>query len=92
MAQRPIYIPQVENDLLVKTEMVEFTYHSGFAVVQKQKSIDELHIASQEKFGFERILEVSSKSKQDLGVALSAFNLMITDQSKKETYSVECAF
>lgn len=92
MAQRPVYIPQVKNDLLVKTEMVEFTYHSGFAVVQKQKSIEELHKSSQERFGFERILEVSSKSKQDLGVALSAFNLMITDKPKKETYSVECAF
>lgn len=92
MAQRPIYIPQFENNLLVKTEMVEFIHHSGFAVVQKQKSIEELHKSSQERFGFERILEVSSKSKQDLGVALSAFNLMITDKPKKETYSVECAF
>lgn len=92
MAQRPVYIPQVKNDFLVKTEMVEFTYHSGFAVVQKQKSIEELHKSSQERFGFERILEVSSKSKQNLGVALSAFNLMITDKYKKETYSVECAF
>ena len=92
MAQRPIYIPQFKKDLLVKTEMVEFTYHSGFAVVQKQKSIDELHNASQEKFGFGKVLEVSSKSKQDLGVALSAFNLMIIDKAKKETYSVECAF
>jgi len=92
MAQRPIYIPQFGKDLLVKTEMVEFTYHSGFAVVQKHKSIDELHNASQEKFGFERILEVSSRSKQDLGVALSAFNLMVTDKAKKEMYSVECAF
>lgn len=92
MAQRPIYIPQFENNILVKTEMVEFTYHSGFAVVQKQKSIEELHKSSQERFGLERILEVSSKSKQDLGVALSAFNLMITDKPKKETYSVECAF
>lgn len=92
MAQRPIYIPQFENNILVKTEMVEFSYHSGFAVVQKQKSIEELHKSSQERFGLERILEVSSKSKQDLGVALSAFNLMITDKPKKETYSVECAF
>lgn len=92
MAQRPTYIPQVDNDLLVKTEMIEFTYHSGFAVVQKQKSIDELHNAIQEKYGFDKILELSSKSKADLGVALSAFNLMITDKATKEKYSVECAF
>ena len=92
MAQRPTYIPQVDNDCLVRTEMIEFTYHSGFAVVQKQKSIDELHNATQEKYGFDKILEVSSKSKADLGVALSAFNLMITDKATKEKYSVECAF
>lgn len=92
MAQRPTYIPQFKNDFLVKTEMVEFKYHSGFSVVQKQKSIDELHNSIQEKYGFDHILEISSKSKKDLGVALSAFNLLIADKSTKETYSVECAF
>ena len=92
MAQRPIYIPQFNNDFLVKTEMVEFKYHSGFAVVQKQKSIGELHHSIQKTYGFDKVLEVSSKSKDDLGVALSAFNLMITDKATKEKYSVECAF
>ncbi|AAZ18190.1 hypothetical protein Psyc_0321 [Psychrobacter arcticus 273-4] len=92
MAQRPTYIPQFKNKFLVKTEMVEFKYHSGFAAVQKQKSIDELHNSIQEKYGFDKILEVSSKSKEDLGVALSAFNLMIADKATKEKYSVECAF
>lgn len=92
MAQRPIYIPQFNSDFLVKTEMVEFKYHSGFAVVQKQKSIGELHHSIQKTYGFDKILEVSSKSKEDLGVALSAFNLMITDKGTKERYSVECAF
>jgi len=92
MAQRPMYIPQFKNNLLVKTEMVDFKYHAGFAAVQKQRSIDELHNSIQEKYGFVNILEISSKSKKDLGVALSAFNLMITDKTTKETYSVECAF
>ncbi|MGO2339086.1 MAG: DarT1-associated NADAR antitoxin family protein [Psychrobacter sp.] len=92
MAHRPTYIPQSKNEFLVKTEMVEFKYHSGFSVAQKQKSIDELHDSIQEKYGFDSILEVSSKSKKELGVALSAFNLMITDKTTKETYSVECAF
>lgn len=92
MAQRPLYIPQLENEFLVKTEMVEFKYHSGFAVVQKQKSIGELHHSIQKTYGFDKVLEVSSKSKDDLGVALSAFNLMITDKATKEKYSVECAF
>lgn len=92
MAHRPTYIPHSKNEFLVKTEMVEFKYYSGFSVVQKQKSIDELHNSIQEKYGFDNILEVSSKSKKELGVALSAFNLTITDKTTKETYSVECAF
>lgn len=92
MAQRPMYIPQFKNNLLVKTEMVDFKYHAGFTAVQKQKSIDEIHNSIRENYGFDKILEISSKSKEELGVALSAFNLMITDKNTKETYSVECAF
>lgn len=90
MAKRPIYMPQESGDYLVKTEWVEFKFHSGFAFVQKQKSIDELHQATKNKFKLEHILEISSKSKEELGVKLSAFNLMIDDKTQK--YSVECAF
>lgn len=92
MAKRPVYIPQHNNKRLVIADMIDFTYHSGFAICQKQKSIDSLHQAIKEIYSFEKILEVSSKSKNPLGVALSAFNLMIHDQKKKLTYSVECAF
>ena len=42
MAQRPAYIPILTDSLLVQTDMIDFKFHSGFAVVQKQKSIDEL--------------------------------------------------
>lgn len=90
MAKRPIYMPQESGDFLVKTELVEFKFHSGFALIQKQKSIDELHQATKNKFKLEHILEISSKSKEELGVQLSAFNLMIDDKTQK--YSVECAF
>ena len=38
------------------------------------------------------ILEISSKSKDELGIALSAFNLMITTKKLGKTFSVECAF
>ena len=92
MAERPICIPQDSGNLLVKTAMVEFKFHSGFAKVQKQKSIAELHQAARAKFNLNKILEVSSKSEEPLGVALSAFNLMINDEKAGQTYSVECAF
>jgi hypothetical protein len=92
MAQRPAYIPILTDSLLVQTDMIDFKFHSGFAVVQKQKSIDELHSAIHKKYGFNKILEISSKSKNELGVALSAFNLMIEDNKLNYNYSVECAF
>lgn len=92
MAIRPIYIPQENGDCLVKTEMVEFKFHAGFALVQKQKCIAELHQSAKEKFKLNNILEVSSKSTEELGVALSAFNLMIDDKKTEQKYSVECAF
>jgi len=38
------------------------------------------------------ILEVSSKSENELGVALSAFNLSFTTRKHNLTMSVECAF
>ena len=72
--------------------MVDFTYYSGFALSQKQKSINSLHQAINEKFGFVDILEISSKSEIELGVQLSVFNLMITTKIKGKTFSVESAF
>lgn len=92
MAQRPTYIPCTQSEILVQVDLIDFTYHSGFAVVQKQKSIDSLHTAIRERYGFENILEISSKSKEDLGIALSAFNLMITTKKIGKTFSVESAF
>lgn len=88
MAQRPIFIPS--DNPLVETKMIEFKYHSGFAISQKQKSIQSLHDNAKEQ-GINNILEISSKSQEPLGVMLSAFNLMMTDKSGL-VYSVECAF
>lgn len=90
MAQRPVFIPN-QGDYLVETSMVDFIYHTGFAISQKQKSIQSLHQSIKDNFGLNRVLEVSSKSLDELGVQLSAFNLMIKDKSSLY-YSVECAF
>jgi hypothetical protein len=42
-------------------------------------------------FGFSPILEISSKSVDEIGVALSAFNLQL-HLGRHETMSVECAY
>ncbi len=93
MAQRPIYIPQTEGEYLVQTDMVDFKWFAGMAVSQKQKSIRSLHEAALEKRkNLNQILEISSKSETPLGVALSAFNLMVMNAAGKTIASVECVF
>lgn len=93
MAQRPVYVPSKSSNFLVETLMVDFEWFPGMAVVQKQKSIDSLHSATKTKMSdVTSLLEVSSKSKVDLGVNLSAFNLLINDPKRDLDFSVEAAF
>lgn len=92
MAKRPIFIPEYSGNAFVNRDNIDFHYYSGFAVVQKQKSIDSLHEAIHKKYGFKKILEVSSKSQDQLGIDLSAFNLMMIDKKLNKRFSVECAF
>ena len=89
MAQRPIFIPEHSGYPFVKTVDIEFKWSPGMAKSQAQKSIRSLHEAAA-KVGLPRLLEISSKAEDSLGVALSAFNLNITSNNKK--MSVECAF
>lgn len=92
MAERPIFIPATEGSALVRTAFVEFKWFPGMAVSQKQKSVDSLHEAACALSEIEKVLEVSSKSREELGVALSAFNLTFTTVKLNRTFTVECAF
>nr|WP_211260343.1 hypothetical protein [Stenotrophomonas chelatiphaga] len=71
---------------------MDFQWFPGMATSQKQKSVDSLHAASLKLSGINRVLEVSSKSREELGVALSAFNLTFTTLKHNRTFSVECAY
>ncbi|MBC4012116.1 hypothetical protein H8R13_10285 [Morganella morganii] len=93
MAKRPVYVPVTKKSLFVKTEFIDFTWFPGMSISQKQKSIDSLHDAAKITLpDVERILEISSKSRTPLGVALSAFNLSFTTLKQQRTLTVECAF
>ncbi|MBU6520483.1 hypothetical protein KOL70_21240 [Pantoea sp. B270] len=93
MAKRPVYIPTGEKSLFVKTEFIDFTWFPGMSVSQKQKSIDSLHLAAKSNLPkVAEILEISSKSRDSLGVALSAFNLSFTTLKQQRTLTIECAF
>ena len=82
MAKRPVFLSSKTPPFWIKEKEVEFKWHSGFAVSQKQKSIAELHKNAKQIDPSIRILEISSKSPTALGVNLSAFNLCFVSQNK----------
>lgn len=89
MAQRPVFYVSTRIPYY-REEMVTFQFSPGFAVVQKQKNIQEIHRAFIAKHRNARPLEISSKSETLLGVQLSAFNLHISINGTDTT--VESAF
>lgn len=91
MAQRPVYVP-LKKAPYVDVFMPEFTWNGGFAPTQKQKNIIALHEAFQKRFPDRKVLEISSKSLQSLGVSLSAFNLKKLVPSIGKRTPVECIF
>ncbi len=91
MATRPIFTPSASGKLLVWTSNVDFEWFPGMAKVQAQRSIVSLHENAIRQIGVDKVLEISSKSLDELGVALSAFNLMIRTPKGRE-YSLECAY
>lgn len=90
MATRPIFVPCFDTVGVIE-DMLEFKWHPGMALVQKKKSIYELHQVANNK-GYKKILEISSKSEDKAGIELSAFNLTITTKKKGNKFSVESAF
>jgi hypothetical protein len=91
VATRPIFTPSTSGKLLVWTHHVNFEWFPGMAKSQAQKSIVSLHENAKRQVHVSKVLEISSKSLDELGVALSAFNLMIRTPKGVE-YSLECAY
>lgn len=88
---RPVFMPKVNSDNLVKTDMVRFERHVGFSSAQKKKSIHDLHQVIRKKYGFKQVLELSSKSGNKLSFALSPFSLQLANEYDGQQYSVENA-
>jgi hypothetical protein len=92
MAKRPVFTPSLSGPLLVLTHHIEFQWFPGMAKSQSQKSIDSLHDNAKKQLCLDQVLEISSKSKDELGVSLSAFNLMIRTVRHEREFSLECAY
>ena len=90
MANRRVY-KVGDNKEYVKEIEVNFKWYAGFSVSQKQKSIVDLHNQYNKIHQSDRVLEISTKSFEELGISLSAFNLMINAKDDK-VFSVESAF
>jgi len=90
MAVRPVFVVSLDHRHCIR-DNIEFEFFNGFSDKQKQKCINSLHQSYLNVYPGKKVLEISSKSEVDLGVKLSAFNLMMNSEDGK-TFSVESAF
>lgn len=91
MAQRPVFTPGKRKNA-ADLFWVDFVWNGGFAASQKQKNIAALHQAFRNRFPEKKVLEISSKSPEPLGVQLSAFNLKKFVPELGKAVSLECVF
>ncbi|MBQ3104096.1 MAG: hypothetical protein IJC58_07405 [Oscillospiraceae bacterium] len=91
MATRPVFLP-AKRGSYVDTYMTEFVWNKGLAASQKRKNVAALHEAFARRFPQRRILEISSKSTEAAGVALSAFNLKKYVPSLGRSIPLECVY
>lgn len=91
MAQRPMFIASDAGPPYVEEIAVNFTWYAGMAGTRKQMSIESLHRAARDDHDIHPILEVSSRSSDPLGRALSAFRLTLQLGDGREA-TVESAF
>lgn len=91
MANRPYFLTGNSKTNFYIEKSCEFKFYTGFALSQKQKTIKSFHEEILKTYPNAKILEVSRRSENDLGVLLSAFNLKYKHVDNKE-YPVECVF
>ena len=91
MAERPVFIAS-KTKPYSRVMQVSFVWNGGFAKSQSQKNIRAMHSEYHKLYSEGKILEISSKSEQDLGVKLSAFNLMTFVPSLAKDVPLECVF
>ena len=76
MTYRPVFVPLMTGSLLVEECAFEIKWAPGFADVQKKKNINSLHEEAK-RHGIDRVLEISTKSDEEVGQKLSAFNIKL---------------
>jgi len=89
MASRIVFLPiSGASNELFQEKLVNFDWVPGIAISQAKKSIRNLHEAAVKQIGLTRVLEISTRSEEILGISLSAFNLPFEGKN----FSVESAY
>lgn len=83
MAKRPAFFIRQKK---VVQDIFSFEWFSSFALSQKQKSIESLHRAILRADADARPLEISTKSKETIGINLSAFNLRLNNYTLENIF------
>lgn len=91
MAQRPVFAPR-KSKPYVNVYNPEFVWNSGLSASQKKKNVAALHGAFNNIFPEKKVLEISSKSFEELGIQLSAFNLKKFVPELGQAVPVECIY
>ena len=85
---RPVFIP-INRKPFYKQINITFESSGISTYEEKQECIKALHSNFSKKYPQYNILEISTKSLQELGVQLSAFNLMKYESPLKKKIAVE---
>lgn len=91
MAIRPVFIESSKPPYF-KMVNIEFKWNGGFAKCQSQKNINAIHTAFLSNHPDYGILEISSKSTEEIGTKLSAFSLLKYVPSINKSIPVECIY
>lgn len=90
MAEKIVFFSS--DDAYYEEQLISYDFYPGFAMSQKQKSITSLHKSIKELHPKKKVLEISTKSKDELGIRLSAFNLMFFHDELRESRHIENVF
>lgn len=91
MAVRPVFMVGKLNSYPYIKEDIDLKWHHGFARSQKIRNVLALHNGFLDIHPRKKVLEISTKSPDDFGISLSAFNLTI-NHSNLGLISLESAY
>lgn len=90
MSERPVFVKSDKKPYFKRVDC-EIEYNAGQAPSQKQKNVEALHAAFHKTYDMP-VLEVSTKSEDELGRGLSPFNLKKQIVSLHKDFPVENIF